>query len=150
MGRQSLDGGETLRDPASCRPPRCGPLGCTLMHETTHMIGKLQRANAGSSGEVHWMQMSRHPLCRPPGATSGSHCSLEHPRYSSRQAPLLDLRTSGQSPSIVKRSLRCGVEFSEHELLFLRLDRNYDGSGLGCYLSINDEGHPFKITSWTY
>ena len=42
------------------------------------------------------------------------------------------------------------VGFSEDELLFLRLDLNYDGTGLGCYLSISDEGHPFRITSWTY
>jgi hypothetical protein len=42
------------------------------------------------------------------------------------------------------------VGFSEDELLFLRLDLNYDGTGLGCYLSIDEEGHPFKITSWTY
>jgi hypothetical protein len=42
------------------------------------------------------------------------------------------------------------VGLSEDELLFLRLDLNDDGSGLGCYLSIDNEGHPFKITSWTY
>jgi hypothetical protein len=42
------------------------------------------------------------------------------------------------------------VGFSEDELLFLRLDLNYDGTGLGCYLSISEEGNPFRITSWTY
>lgn len=42
------------------------------------------------------------------------------------------------------------VGFSEDELLFLRLDLNYDGTGLGCYLSISEDGHPFRITSWTY
>jgi hypothetical protein len=42
------------------------------------------------------------------------------------------------------------IGFSEDELLFLRLDLNYDGTGLGCYLSISEEGHLFNITSWTY
>jgi hypothetical protein len=42
------------------------------------------------------------------------------------------------------------IGISQDELLFLRLDLNQNGTGVGCYLSLDDEGHPFTIQSWTY